>query len=290
MRKEDPPFPANDHMAISSYYDQTQFDYRVAWTSKDDFAVHFGFYDARHTTHRQALLNTNKVMADLAQVSQDEHVLDAGCGQGGSAFWLVQNKNARVTGISPVKTQIDQCLQNARQLGVQGRATFTRADFCATPFQDNSFDVIWACESVCHATDKALFYQEAFRLLRPGGRLVMAEYLRTGRPLKPHQETLLSRWLSGWAIPGIDTPSEHLTHAKQMGFDQIMIRDYTQIAWISLKNLHKISRRWAWIGYVLHTLGIRNKVQHGNHMGGIFQFQALNQGAWFYGVITAVKR
>ncbi|MEN0006548.1 MAG: methyltransferase domain-containing protein, partial [Bacteroidota bacterium] len=174
--------------SIIDYYDQTQFDYSVAWTGKVDKAVHFGFYDATARTHREALLNTNRVLAKWAALEGGQRVLDAGCGQGGSCFWMHQQLDVETVGIAPVASQIAVCRANAAELGLASKATFEVADFCQMPFADASFDVVWACESVCHAQKKRAFYQEAYRVLKPGGRLVLAEYLRSARPLAAKEE------------------------------------------------------------------------------------------------------
>ena len=275
--------------AIIDYYDQTRFDYNVAWLNKENLAVHFGFYDEHADKHADALSNTNRILADLAKVKTGDFVLDAGCGKGGSCFWLAKHRSAKAIGISPVATQIEECRAYANELKVEQDVKFEIADYCDTPFPDEHFDVVWACESLCHAEHKLDFYKEAFRVLKPGGRLVIAEYLRTKRPHAKAEEQLLMSWLNRWAIHDIDTKQEHQQHAQDAGFSDISIEDYTSYTWISLKNLNKISKRWLWIGKVLRALGVRSKVQHGNQVGSIQQFKALNKGLWYYGVITAVK-
>ncbi len=177
------PLDTRPFKAIIDYYDKTRFDYNVAWDSSEYPAVHFGFYDENADKHTDALQNTNQVLATLAQVKAGDRVLDAGCGRGGSCFWLAKNRKAKTVGITPVQSQIDECRQSAEEKGLQEQCKFELADFCNTPFEGEQFDVIWACESLCHAEKKADFYREAYRLLRPGGRIVIAEYMRRHRPL-----------------------------------------------------------------------------------------------------------
>lgn len=275
--------------AVIDYYDQTRFDYNIAWLNKENLAVHFGFYDEHADKHADALSNTNRILADLAQVEAGDLVLDAGCGKGGSCFWLAKHRLAKAIGISPVATQIEECRAFAKELNLGDKVQFEIADYCATPFPDKHFDVIWACESLCHAEYKLNFYKEAFRILKPGGRLIIAEYLRTQRSHPIAEEQLLMSWLNRWAIHDIDTKQEHQQHAQMAGFLDIDIADYTSYTWISLKNLHKISKRWLWIGKLLRMLGIRSELQHGNQVGSIQQFKALNKGLWYYGIITAKK-
>ncbi len=280
----------DDHLQdIIRYYEETQFDYRVAWTGKSDLAVHFGFYRGDAHRHQDALVNTNRMLADLVDIQPGESVLDAGCGKGGSCFWLARERGAHVTGINPVASQIAECRRHAAVLSLTEATDFHRADFTRTPFESGRFHVLWACESLCHARDKSAFYREAYRLLRPGGRLVIAEYIRRRRPLTAPEEKLLAAWLHRWAIPDIDTAAEHRDAAAAAGFSDFQLRDYTRYTWASLKNLHKISRRWIGIGHLLRLLGLRSAIQHGNHVGSIRQFEALRQDCWFYGVLTARK-
>lgn len=287
MNKEKPELESLQK--VIDYYDQTRFDYNVAWLNDDNLAVHFGFYDEQADKHADALKNTNRILADLAKVQASDWVLDAGCGKGGSCFWLARNIGCKAIGISPVSSQIAECKAIAANSDVKDKVDFVEADYRNTAFPDAHFDVVWACESLCHAPQKIDFYREAYRLLKPGGRLIIAEYLRTRRPLQAKEEDLLMSWLNRWAIDDIDTSAEHRQQAESAGFQDVTIDDYTRFTWISLKNLHKISRRWIWIGHVLYRLGIRSKVQHGNQVGSIQQFKALQQGLWYYGLIQAKK-
>lgn len=274
---------------VIEYYDHTRYDYRVAWDDSDNPAVHFGFYDEHADKHGDALQNTNRTLAELANIQPREAVLDAGCGRGGSCFWLIKNIKAVPTGITPVQTQVDDCISKAKELGLADQVTFINADYCNTPFEDNSFDVVWACESLCHALDKSEFYKEAYRILRPGGRIIIAEYIRTKRPLSPEGEQLLTDWLSSWAITDIDTKEEHQDHAAQAGFADFKILDYTSKTRVSLRNLHKKSKLFKNISKVYTLFTKRSKVQHQNLIGSIRQFEALEKGDWFYSVIVGRK-
>jgi cyclopropane fatty-acyl-phospholipid synthase-like methyltransferase len=230
----------------------------------------------------------NRVLADQAGIRQGDRVLDAGCGVGGSSFWLAQQRGVEVVGITPVGSQVAQAERFAARRKLTGQVHFEQADYTNTFFPNASFDVVWALESVCHAQDKAAFYREAARLLRPGGRLVVAEYFRTTRPLGAPGERLLHKWLDGWAIPDLDTPDEHLSCMSASGFVDIRIDDVTAYTRSSLHRLHRITC-WSYPLAVLgRAAGLRSFVQHGNVLGSLHQYQALERGLWFYGIISAV--
>jgi tocopherol O-methyltransferase len=150
--------------------------------------IHFGYYDDQHRDHDAAVLNINRKLADVAGISKQDRVLDAGCGIGGSSLWLAANRRCRVVGINIVPWQIQQAQALAAQRGLQALADFQLADYADTKLKADSFTVVWGLESVVHAADKQAVIQEAYRLLQPGGRLVIAEYMLTINRLAPSEQ------------------------------------------------------------------------------------------------------
>ncbi len=276
---------------IVAYYDATQFDYKVVWYGKHIPSLHFGFYDKEKAdNHFAALSNTNAYLAEQARIGDGDKVLDAGCGLGGSTIWLAQHFDADITGINITQGQVDQANKTIKDMEFKGKARFIQADYTQTPFEDQTFDVIWACESVCHAKHKIDFYKEAYRIMKPGGRIVLAEYLRLKRPLGTEDEVLLkNKWLNQWAIDDIDTEQEHYSNMEKAGFQNIRIDNVNDKVGASLRVLHEKTTRSYPIEWLLKTLGFRSKVAHGNLVGSINQYKAFKKGIWFYSVITGEK-
>ena len=275
--------------AIVAYYDQTWLDYRLFWLNRRTLSVHFGYTDTTTRGHADALLNMNRELADRAGIQPGARVLDAGCGVGGSSMWLAQARGAIVVGITPVASQVARARRFAATRKLGDQITFEQADYTNTPFPDASFDVVWALESLCHAPDKSAFYREAARLLRPGGRLVLAEYIRAARPLSAGGELLLHQWLEGWAIPDLDTRAEHVARAAAAGLADARIDDITAHTRPSLRRLYQLTR-WAYpLAVTGRAVGIRSAIQHGNVIGSLRQYQVLERGLWFYSILSAVK-
>jgi cyclopropane fatty-acyl-phospholipid synthase-like methyltransferase len=275
--------------AVVAYYDQTWLDYRLLWLNPRTLSVHFGYSDTTTRSHTDALLNMNRVLADRASIQPSARVLDAGCGVGGSSIWLAQARGATVVGITPVASQVARARTFAAARKLEKQVTFEQADYASTPFPDKSFDVVWALESLCHAPDKAAFYREAARVLRPGGRLVLAEYIRAARPLSAGGERLLHQWLDGWAIPDLDTRAEHLAHVAAAGLTGAQIDDATAYTRPSLRRLYQLTRWLYPLAVTGRATGIRSAVQHGNVIGSLRQYQALVRNLWFYGILSAAK-
>lgn len=272
---------------IRAYYDQTWLDYRVLWLNRQNRAIHFGYWDEHTRSHHAALLNMNRVLAARIGVQPGQRILDAGCGVGGSAIWLAQTFGVEVVGITPVASQIGRARRYAEAAAVQGQVTFELRDYTATGYSPQSFDVVWAMESVCHASDKRRFLAEARRLLKPGGRLGMAEYMRYRRPESPEGERLLQSWLTGWAIPDLATPDEFTQWATELGFVDCELIDITPNVEPSLRRLHRLATIGWPVSTLTRRLGLRTATQHGNVRGARDQFRALQRGLWFYALFTA---
>ncbi|MBI5503199.1 MAG: methyltransferase domain-containing protein [Deltaproteobacteria bacterium] len=283
-RSDDARFHAAQ--AVRAYYRRTAWDFHLVWSPCD---FHFGLYEDGCVTHRAALRNTNRLLADLAGVGAGSRVLDAGCGVGGTTLWLARERGAEVTGVTLVPEQVEIGRRRAERGGLAHLAEFREADYTDTGLEPASFDAVVAAESLCHAPDKAAFYREAARLLRPGGRLVMTEYMRTPDITAADDARLLDEWLAGWALAGIDTADSHRGYAKAAGFDEVRVEDCSERFRRSLRRLYLVSGAGYPLAWIAWRLGIRDDVQHGNVVGSIRFYQALRRRSWSYGLLTATK-
>src|SRR5438105_3477628 len=82
-------------------------------------------------------------------------------------------------GITITPQQVVTARQNAKRFKVEDNVQFEEQNFMKTRFPDRSFDVVWAIESVCYAPEKGDFIKEAYRQLKKGGRLVIADFFFT---------------------------------------------------------------------------------------------------------------
>ena len=103
-------------------------------------------------------------------------VLDVGCGFGGTSRYLAKTlgPKADVTGITLSPKQVERGTELAVEQGVSDRTHFTVMNALNMTFPDNTFDIVWACESGEHMPDKKQYINEMMRVLKPGGKFVMA--------------------------------------------------------------------------------------------------------------------
>ena len=110
-------------------------------------------------------------------VDSGAKVLDVGCGFGGTSRYLADKlgPKADVTGITLSPNQVKRGTELAKERGLSN-AKFMVMNALEMDFPDNSFDIVWACESGEHMPDKEAYINEMMRVLKPGGKFVMATW------------------------------------------------------------------------------------------------------------------
>jgi tocopherol O-methyltransferase len=274
---------------VAEYYNTTQSHYEQWWDLGKSLSLHYGIWEKGITSFRESLANTNRVLMDFAKVSSTDKVLDAGCGVGGAALFLAKEKNVQVTGISLSEKQIAFAQKIALNRNLANKVDFLKMDYTQTSFESETFDVVWACESVSSALDKNLFIQEAFRILKKGGRLVMSDCFLT-HSQQTDQHSWIKKWNLTWGVSHLVSLDSFVDGLAKQGFTSVQTLDYT----------HKVAKtaRWmyyaAWLGALpseIYNLFHPNVSRFGRHhyKSGYFQYKALQENLWKYHLLLAVK-
>jgi sterol 24-C-methyltransferase len=101
-------------------------------------------------------------------VSPGDHVLDVGCGVGGPMRNIARFTKARITGINNNAYQLKRVAAKNAAEGLAQQCSGVKGDFMNMPFDDNTFDGVYAIEATVHAPSLAGVYAEIFRVLKPG--------------------------------------------------------------------------------------------------------------------------
>ncbi len=170
--------------------------------------------------HGRGLEATEELAAALA-VSAGDHLLDVGSGIGGPARYFADRFGCRVTGLDLTAEFCAIARHLTQALGLDDRVVFEHGDATAMPFADAGFDGAYAMNVSMNIANKARFYAEIHRVLRPGGWLVLSEIAQgpAGRPVFP------TPWARTAATSFLATPSEIREGLEACGFEILKSRD-----------------------------------------------------------------
>jgi cyclopropane fatty-acyl-phospholipid synthase-like methyltransferase len=273
---------------IVDYYDHCEIDYSLVWQLDEVMCMHYGYWDDTTPHHRAALQMMNKKVAEAAHIQSDHYILDAGCGVGGPSIFL-GSLGCQVEGITLSEKQVDTCRRNAARFKLDDRVKFSRQNYLATSFADNTFDTVWAIESVCYAWDKTDFTKEAFRILKPGGRLVVADFHSQPVVKGSAEEKLMQRWTDAWAIRSYATVREFDEALMKAGFESITGKDITSHVMPSIRRLFLSFFPGIITTKIAEWIGARNKIQTKNTWSTYYQYKAYRKNLWRYYIFSAQK-
>lgn len=277
------------HQRIIDYYKVNKNSYKDAWDLKKSLAIHYGYWDETVKSFRQSLAKMNEVMAVVARICPTDRVLDAGCGVGGSSIFLARWIGCRVTGITLSEEQALQAYENSKDKNVESLVDFKVMDYCETGFPDQSFDIVWGCESICYADDKEKFIREAYRLLKPGGRLVVADGFVT--KLENNNHEIIRSWLDGWQVNYLETMEHFCGFMQQSGFSNILYRDITTYTAHSSGRLYRyyyLASFYLWWKKLVSGK-IFSEMQKKNIAACKYQYLGMKKKLWQYGLAVGEK-
>lgn len=244
------PHPA-PQIGLEQYYSEAGPDY-AAWSR--EFNMHFGYYRAgANPLDREAMLEQMNAEV-LARLELDgiaaPQLLDLGCGLGATLRSFARRlPNARLLGITKVPWQVEHARALNKAAASGERVCVVEGDYEDTSSLPRSaYDGVYALESSCHAhgADKAVLLEQAHRLLKPGGRLVVSDgFLASNRFVNALQHRIYRKLCECWVIKELAQLDLFTARLAQLGFSEITMEhlqmrvapSVAQVPWVTLKFL-----------------------------------------------------
>ena len=214
------PDPVSDHYTIGDLGERIFAALAASGADVDHMTIDdLAPVDGFHIRGREA----TKELVELTRIVAADHVLDAGCGIGGTSRYLAHAAGCRVTGVDLTGEYVDVARLLSERVGLGERVSFRQGNVLELPFDDAAFDVVWTEHVQMNIADKAGFYGELFRVLRPGGRLAFHDIFAGPEG----EEYLPVPWAEEASISHLVPIEELRSLLGAAGFSQLVWEDKT---------------------------------------------------------------
>jgi len=267
---------------IAQFWDQISEGWRKVWGQH----IHHGYYENNETlTPHEAQEKLIEKLVELLNITSQSHILDVGCGMGGSSLYLAKKFQANVTGITLSKKQIAIAEQQAKKLNISTVSFKLEDALSLASFADNTFDIVWSLESCEQFFDKNLFIQQAYRVLKPGGKLMLATWCSDQNEYAGTLAKKYQKLCYAFDLPYMPTIEHYRGLLETQKFSVNRVLDWSQYvakSWdvgISLVNAYNFLQLLKMSGWRGFRFAQQTKMMQ----------EGFHQGRVKYGVFLAVK-
>ncbi len=168
-------------------------------------------------------LAANDALAERAAIGKGTRVADFCAGLGGPARYLAHRHGAEITGIELTPARVKGAQELTRRVGLQDKVRIVEGNVMQVPLPDAGIDVVVSQEALLHVPDKRRALSEAFRILKPGGRIAFTDWV-AHRPLSTADRELM--W-QGMAVTDLYTLPAYADLVRETGFAVTSVEDLT---------------------------------------------------------------
>ncbi len=164
------------------------------------------------------------VLAQKIGLEKGMVVADLCSALGAPARHLAKKYGVMVKGVDATKTMIQKAIQRTKEAGLDKMIEYYEGNVLDLPFKAESIDVVWGQEAWCYVTDKNRLIQEAYRVLKPGGKIGFTDWIITGDISKAELDPLYDTM----AFPYMETFEGYQELLKKNGFKVLEAIDQTE--------------------------------------------------------------
>lgn len=191
---------------VADHYDRLNHFYCDVW----GLHRHHGFWETGQESPEDAIaLMAGKISA-AAKIDRGGRVVDVGCGTGGIAWLMARESDAEVMGytVSEKEKETAEKFDDSSDEKVKTLPRFICSDWLENDLPDNWADAVVLIESLSHMENRMRVLVEATRVLKPGGRLLIADWLASAKPKGWQVKWLLKPICQGGKLTGLSSIEE----------------------------------------------------------------------------------
>jgi len=203
---------------IVQHYDAISPFYRDLW----GVHIHHGYWITGAETKEEAQEQLIEQLICRAKIHKGARILDVGCGLGGTAIYLYKSLSAHVMGITISPVQIEIGTELANRCGANVRLLLMDAE---TLEMDDQFDFAWSVEAVSHLSRKRDCFLAMARLLKSGGKLVIADWFKSDTATEGQEREFLKPIERAMLVPKLESSQLYASYIDDAGLDVISFED-----------------------------------------------------------------
>ncbi|SRR6266498_40980 len=222
---------------------------------------HFGYYNVgdKPRQFNKALRQMEALLGQKLNLPEGSVVLDAGCGMGDVASYLAKNNKLKIEGVDILDFNIKEAKKRINDRGLSKNVHVQLMSYADLSFQNGTFEGAYTMETFVHSSDPARVLSEFYRVLKPGGKLVMFEYSKdpdTQMSKKAAQKFAEMNEMA--AMPAFQQFDHGVleNYMQKAGFENVTVDEITE-------HMMPMVKVFAWAAYIpykiLTILGLRRK-------------------------------
>lgn len=197
--------------------------------SKTGLYLNLGYWKEAKTID-EACVAMARLVSDTADFRPEDSVVDVGFGFGDQDMYWVDTHNVKkITGLNITPSQVKLACQRVAERGLSDRIALMEGSATQMPLADGAYDKVVGVECAFHFDTREDFFREAMRVLKPGGRLALADVIQNdpveGWFARRMQVSTWNSFVTKYSVPtaNADSRASYAEKLKAAGFTNVSV-------------------------------------------------------------------
>lgn len=194
--------------------------------------LNFGLWEETNDDYIQAAENLARHLGEQLGLGSDSRLLDVACGMAAQDAYLYRTFGPlEIDAMDLTWRHVERARRRMREEGIEAHVRVHHGSATRIPFADSTFTHVMAMEGPLHFNTRRRFFEEAFRVLEPGGVIAIADHALQRWPRTAAERVLLEMTRAMWRVPrgNLATAREYRAELLGAGFAEPVIREVGEL-------------------------------------------------------------